>query len=152
MSVEVLDATLRALGIRLPEQSCVVEETRPSHRRSKGAESCNMAWWDTSSEAESEGMSSEAVTDDESASGSRRQRNHLCAPDHFMGGWGYFRSEQEQLASAPPVASADPCTLVSIESAMLKSDPPTSLGRQTQVQSQVSRISRLQSQVHRSRR
>ena len=152
VSVEVLDATLRALGLRLPEQSCVVEEIRPDHCRSKGADSSDMAWWDTSSEAESEGMSSEAVTDDESASGSRHLHNPPCAPDHFMGGWGYSRSEQEQLALAPPVSSADPCGLVSIESAMLRSDPPTSLGGQTQVQFQVSRISRLQSRVRRSRR
>ena len=147
VSVEVLDATLRALGFRLPEQSCVVEEIRPPNRRSKGADSSDMARWDTSSEAESERMSSEAVTDDESASGSHRHHNLFCAPDRFMGGWGYSRSEQEQCASAPSVSSVDPRTLASIESPMLKSEPRTCFGRQTQVESRVSRVSRLQSRV-----
>ena len=124
-TVEVLDATLLAFGPRYPEQCREVnnELGQPSgwdYRK----DSRDTALWETNSEAEKEGMSSEAPTDDECAGNSKNCYKPPCAPDNLIGGWGYSRAEQANLASSPPVAVADPSSLMSIEADTVKSSSP----------------------------
>ena len=124
-TVEVLDATLLALGLRYPEQCREVNnELGQLSGRNHRKDSDDTAWWETNSEADSEGMSSEAVTDDECVGNSTNRYKPPCAPDHFMGGWGYSRAEQANLASSPPVAVTDPSSLMSIVADILKSSSP----------------------------
>ena len=124
-TVEVLDATLLALGLRYPEQCREVNNglgqlSGRNHRK----DSDDTAGWETNSEADSEGMSSEAVTDDECVGNSTNRYKPPCAPDYFMGGGGYSCVEQANLASSPPVAVTDRSSLMSMEADILKSFSP----------------------------
>ena len=83
-----------------------------------------LTMWETNSEVDSERMSSEAVTDDECPGNSTNCYKPPCAVDHFMGGSGYSRSEHANLALLPPVAVADPSSVMSIEADILKSSSP----------------------------
>ena len=85
-TVEVLDATLLALGLGYLEQCREVNnELGQLSGRNHRKDSDDTAWWETNSEADSEGMSSEAVTDDECAGNSKKPLQALLCTRPFYG-------------------------------------------------------------------
>ena len=97
-TVEVSDAALLALGPGYPEQCREVNnELGQLSCRNHGKDSDDAAWWEYKSKADSEGMSSEAVTDDECVGSSTNRYKPPCAGDTFMRWSGYSRAERQNL-------------------------------------------------------
>ena len=88
--VEVLDATLLVLGLRYLEQCYEVNNKLGQlSGRNQRRDADDTFWGEANSEVDSEGMSSEAVTDDECVGNCTNRYKLPFAPDHFMARCSY---------------------------------------------------------------